>query len=242
MFAVLAAAFVGGVVRGFVGFGGALIIILVAGVTFGPTSAVPIAALSGIPATLQLLPSAVRHSEREFVLPFGVSAFVSAPLGTYVLVAVDESIMQVTISAFVLVMVVLMGTGWQPRRQLGRLSLFAAGMATGLVQGATGVGGPPAVTLALARPGTAVCQRANVLGVVTALAFCAMLPMWWHGLFTAKVVVLSGVIVPFYVFGSWLGASWFRIGPQHYFRAAALLVVAVTGLSTLVLALTDLYT
>ena len=114
-------------------------------------------------------------------------------------------------------------------------------MATGLVQGATGVGGPPAVTIALARPGTTERQRANVIGVVTALALCAMLPMWWHGLFTTKVVVLSVAIVTVYVFGSWLGARWFRTGPQHYFRAAALLVVAVTGLSTLVVAVRDLY-
>ena len=84
----MAAAFVGGLVRGFVGFGGALVIILVASATLGPLMALPVAALSGLPATVQLLPSAFRYAEPGFVLPFGGASFVSAPLGTLILVSV----------------------------------------------------------------------------------------------------------------------------------------------------------
>ena len=239
---VMVAAFAGGLIRGFVGFGGALVIILVASVTLGPTTAVPIAALSGLAATLQLLPSAVRHSEPAFALPFGIAAFLSAPVGTLVLVVVDADFMKIAISSFVLVMVAPMLVGWQPRYQFGMRSLIAAGVGTGLVQGAAGVGGPPAVMIALARPGSPERQRANVIGAVTALALCAMAPMWWHGLFTLEVVVLSLSIVPIYSFATWLGATLFRLGHQHYFRRASALTLVVTGIGTLAIAIRDLST
>ena len=72
------ATFVGGFMRGFVGFGGALISILVVSVLIGPRAAVAIAAISGLPAMLQLLPAAIRHSERASVIPFALATFLAA--------------------------------------------------------------------------------------------------------------------------------------------------------------------
>ena len=53
-----------------------IIIVLVMSFILGPHEAVPIAALSGLPSMyLQLLPAAAKHSEKVFVLPFGLAAF-----------------------------------------------------------------------------------------------------------------------------------------------------------------------
>ena len=57
-----AATFVGGFIRGFVGFGGALVSILVISLLLGPKAAVAIATLAGLPAMFQILPAAIRHS------------------------------------------------------------------------------------------------------------------------------------------------------------------------------------
>ena len=176
------AAFVGGMIRGFVGFGGALVIILVANVTLGPTSALPIAA---------------RHGCSHV---FGLATALS----------------------------------------LWCALAVCRGVGTGLVQGAAGVGGPPAVTVALARGGSPERQRANVIGAVTALALCAMVPMWWHGLFTLEVVVVSVCAVPVYSFATWFGARLFQAGHQQYFRRAAVLTLASTGVTTLLIAIRDL--
>ena len=93
-----------GFIRGFVGFGAALIIVMVLSAVFGPVIAVPAANLSGLPATLQLLPAAVRGSERGFVLPFGLASFAAAPFGVMVLITLDPAIMRMAISVFRFVM------------------------------------------------------------------------------------------------------------------------------------------
>ncbi len=235
----LAAVFVAGFVRGFVGFGAAMILIMALSVFLGPRAAVAIASIAGIVTTMQLLPDAVRLSDRSFAIPFGLASFVAAPFGTLVLVTVDPDIMKMAISVFVLIMVVMMYRGWQFGRGNHPATIIGTGLASGLVQGSAGIGGPLAVSVALSRPGSAQLQRANVIGAVTALTLCAMIPMWYHGFFTRDVIVVGCLIMPPYVFSTWLGQRFFSNQGQHIFRAAALWVLAIMGAVTLGLAVRD---
>ena len=82
-----------GIVRGFVGFGASLIIVMTASVILGPRSAVAIATLSGLPSMLQLLPIAIKKADRGFVIPFGFAAMFAAPFGTWLLVSIDPIFM-----------------------------------------------------------------------------------------------------------------------------------------------------
>ena len=234
---IVVASMFAGFMRGFLGFGGALVIILVLNVVLGPRVAIPIACLSGLPATVQLLPTAIRLSERAFVLPFGIASFVAAPLGTWVLVSIDPALMKVFIAALVLVLVGILQRGWRSSANAPAVRLFGLGLFTGLVQGSAGVGGPPAVAIALARAGSPELQRANVIGGVTALALCALIPLYLAGLFTERVIVLSLTLVPLYSGSTWLGARYFSgQGKQHY-RSAALLALALAACITLIIAL-----
>ncbi len=234
-----AAMLLAGFLRGFVGFGAALVIIMVLSVLFGPIAAVPISNLTGVPSMIQLMPNAIRFSERRFVVPFALATFVAAPLGTWILVSVDPELMKIAISLFVLAMVVMLYRGWRMSTGTGYVSLLGAGAAAGLVQGAAGIGGPPAVTVALSRPGTAQQQRANVIGAVNALSLCSLAPLWYYGLFTRDVVLISIVLVPLYMLATWIGARFFSHGGHRHYRMAALLTLAVMGVVTLALSIRD---
>ncbi|MCB1744077.1 MAG: sulfite exporter TauE/SafE family protein [Gammaproteobacteria bacterium] len=237
---LLGAAALGGFIRGFTGFGGALVVILVTSVVYGPTVAVPLASLSGLPPTAHLLPTAIRHCDRRFVLPFGIASLVAMPIGTLVLVELDESLMKVAISSFVLIMVFMLRAGWRLAESPGPLGLLIAGSAAGLVQGSTGVGGPPTVAIALSSAGTVQQQRANVIGAVTILNIGAMPALWWHGLFTAQVIVLSLLLMPVYFACTGFGARYFDTGGHARYRSSVMLLLAAMGLSTLLVSLRDL--
>jgi uncharacterized protein len=232
---------VAGFIRGFLGFGASLIIVMVLSAVFGPLAAVPVAGLAGLPATVQLLPDAVRLSERAFVLPFALATFAVAPFGAWVLAVADPTVMKMAISVFVLIMVVMMHRGWRFGGEPGRGVLLGAGALAGLAQGLAGVGGPPAVATALSRPGTPHQQRANVIGAVTALALCSLLPYWYNGFYTQQVVIIGLVLTPIYAIASWAGARFFTAGGHQHYRNAALLTLAVIGVVTLALAVRDYY-
>ena len=134
---------VAGFMRGFVGFGSALIIVMILSTILGPLFAVPVATLTGIPTAVQLLPAAYRHSEKAFVLPFGISAIIMAPFGTWILVNAALGPMRIAISLFVLLTVICLYRGWRFRYPIARAVLVGFAGVSGLVQGAVGVGGSP---------------------------------------------------------------------------------------------------
>ena len=239
--ATAAAVMLAGFLRGFVGFGGAIAIVLVMSAAYDPMIAIPVASLVGVPSTFQLLPSIIRDSDRKFVVGFSLAAVATAPLGGFVLVALDPASMKIILSVFVLVMVVPLYMEWRPPAGAlaGLPGVLLTGVISGAIQGSASMGGPPAVVAALARPGQPSEQRANVMGAIATLNFCAVPPFYLLGLYTPTVVVLCAVVVPLYMLATLIGARYFtRIG-HTYFRTIALLVLALLGVGTLVLAVIE---
>jgi uncharacterized protein len=236
---IAAAAFIGGFLRGFIGFGGALVLVLVLAAVQGPTLAVPVTALAGLPVMFQLLPTAIRLSERAMVIPFGLASFLGAPLGAWVLVTLNPALMKIAVALFVIIMVVMLYRGWRISGGMTRVHLAIAGVLAGFIQGSSSVGGPPAVAVALSHPGTPQQQRANTIGAVTALNLCSLVPLWWHGLFTQQVVVLGLLLVPTYSAATWLGQRFFSERGQRYYTKSALIALAAIGLVTLAFAVSD---
>ena len=121
---VAAAVFVGGFIREFVGFGAALVSVPVMSLIFGPRMAVAVSSVMAIPAILQLLPEAVRHSERPVVLPIAAAIFMATPVGSTLLMVVDPAVMRIVISGLVVLMVAVLASA--PVSALGSVSLRAA--------------------------------------------------------------------------------------------------------------------
>ncbi len=228
-----------GFLRGFVGFGASMLIVMVLSLVLGPVAAVPIANLTGTPASVQLLPAAIRDGDRAFIIPFFVTSVIAAPIGALVLITLDAALMNIAIALFVLAMLALLYRGWKLPTTVNPGIMVSFGLGAGFVQGAGGVGGPPAVVVALARPGTAQSQRGNVIGAVSALSLASLIPFWYLGLFTREVLLLSLLFFPLYSGGTWVGARYFAgKGGQHY-RNAAMLALAVVGVVTLGVAIRD---
>ena len=110
---VLIAVTIAGLLRGFVGFGAALISVPVFSLVLGPRAAIAINCVMGLPAVLQLLPEAIRRAERPFVLPISLATFVATPIGTWALVVTDPALMSVAISTLVLLMIAMLASGWR---------------------------------------------------------------------------------------------------------------------------------
>ncbi len=162
-----------------------------------------------------------------------------APLGTFGLVSLDPSMLKLVMGVLVLLMTGLLATGWQAGQLVPMPLLLGAGVAGGLVQGVAGIGGPPVVAIALARPGTATQQRANVIGVMTGVVLSAIPPLWYFDLITLDVVLLALLLMPCYSAGTWVGSWRFASGAHRFLRPAALWLLALIGVVTMATALAD---
>ncbi len=236
---VAGAAALGGFMRGFVGFGGALVAVPVLSLMFGPRMAVAVASVMATPSVFQLLPDAIRYSEKPVVVPIGLATLLTTPLGSWILMAADPGVMKVVISALVVGMVALLASGWTVKGHIGQPVLLTAGIIGGLVQGSAGIGGPPVVAIALSRPGNAQAQRGNVLAVMTAISVSSWLPLAYYGLYSRQSVIAGLVLLPVYVGATALGSRYFALGGHQHYRRAALATLAAVGIATLVAAIAD---
>lgn len=237
MVLVAGAVVLGGFLRGFVGFGGALALVPVLALALGPKLAVAIASLVGLPSVFQLLPEAIRHAERRLVLPAAVATLAGAPLGSLLLVSMEPRLMTGAIGVMVILMALTTWRDWSPSFVRRAWVPIAAGAVSGMLQGAAGVGGPPSVAVAMARGGGPKQQRGNVLGLVTTIAVAGALSHFWFGLFTPKALVLASILVPLFFGSTWAGSRYFATGGQRHFRMAALGILLVIGVATVAAAM-----
>jgi uncharacterized membrane protein YfcA len=231
---ICAAVFLGGFMRGFVGFGAALIIVPALSLAYGPLIAVATSAIIGIPAVLQLLPEAIRSSERAIVAPVSVAIMLATPIGTWVLITASPALMKIVISILVILMVALLARGWRLPHNVSASILAGAGAMGGFIQGVAGIGGPPVVAIALSRPGSAPQQRGNILALMTAISMSSYLPQWYFGLFTRQAILIGLLLLPIQICAIWVGKRYFSGSGERFFRKAALITLAVIGVATLI--------
>lgn len=237
---IASAAAIGGFLRGFVGFGGALALVPALALALGPRLAVGVASLVALPAVFQLLPEVMRYADRDRIGPVALAILMCTPLGSLILVNLDQRIMTGSIGA--LVMLMALATWRAPKKHIAErrwLNVVAGGF-SGVLQGAAGIGGPPSVVVLMAQGGETSRIRGDVLAVTASIALCGGLSHWWFGVLTLNAGAIAVLILPLFIGFTWLGSRYFHYGGAKHFRAAALAVLMLIGFAAVAGALRQL--
>lgn len=236
---LLAILLVAGMLRGFVGFGAALVIIPVVSLLYSPKEAVALHAVIEIPALFWLVPIAVRHADGKLVWPLIAGLAIMMPVGSWFLAYIDPEIMKLAIAIVVLALVALIASNWRYRGQIGKPVAFTTGAVSGVIQGAAGVGGPPIVAVLLSRPDPPDVIRGNILAAMAAIHVIAIGVYSAYGFFTKEIIVLGILFSPPFILAISLGARHYDKGGSSYYRRAALTVLACVALVSLFTVLTS---
>jgi hypothetical protein len=230
---VLGATILAGLVRGFSGFGTAMIMVPPLSLVFGPAAAIPIMSLVDTAGSLPLLPRAVRGCVWREVGPLALGAALLMPLGVYLLIVVDQEALRIAISLSILGAVALLASGWRYAGRPGRLMSVGVGGAAGLMGGSVGVAGPPVILFWLGGQAGAATVRANIIVFFALLAVVAWISFAVGGLVTREVVTTALLLIPVFAASIWLGARGFRRAGEGTFRTLALGIVALVALASL---------
>lgn len=229
----LAISIAAGLVRGFTGFGSALIYIPLISAVYGPHIAAPTLLLfdtiCSVPFAIQCWP----HSTRREVLPVALAGALALPVGVAALLYVDVLVLRWFIAVLVLFALVVLITGW---RYHGRPSVAASlgvGAFAGFGSGAVQIAAPALLVFWLGGPNNATTVRANIMVLFAIQGMLAILAYTFSGLFGAEVLALAFVLgVPF-VIAMTIGARWFRGTSDTLYRRVAYIIIAFSGLISL---------
>lgn len=230
---MLVAVVVGGLVRGFAGFGAGMIIIPAMGVFVDPvTILVALQVMDGT-GTLHMVPRAFRDGEPRRVAPLLISAVCAVPIGLYALTSVDPTFFRWAIAGLIFVLLAVMVSGWRYRERLSTGATFGVGAISGFLSGFSGLGGPPVILMYLSGPYKNSVIRANIILFFFILTFVGVALLIWRDLFTWERVWLGIALTLPYLVATIIGARIFDPSREKEFRAVAYGVILASVLMSL---------
>jgi len=224
---------ISGIVRGFSGFGGALIFIPLTAAVLGPVKAVAIFYLFDLVSATLYGYTYLPKSRLSEILPMVAGAAIMVPVGVWILANSDPLLLRWFIAFVVLTLLAVLVSGWRYRGQPTPPVSFGMGLLSGLFGGSTGMSGPVVIAYWLSSRAPAAVVRANIMAFYALAATIADVFFFLKGLFTFDVVVYALIAWPLYSVGLAVGARVFKGSSEVQYRAAAYLLILFAALVSL---------
>lgn len=233
MLAAVAITAVAGVLRGYAGFGTAILLSPIYALLWGPRAGVPVMLLMELVTSAQLFPHSVRGADHRVVLPMAVVACIAIPFGAWVLLTADQDLLRRGIGATVLAFGGMLMTGWRYHGARPWPLNAAVGVVCGLMKGSTGMSGPPVILYLLAGKEAARQHRDNLIVFFAILAVVAVVPPILGGIVDGATLVRAVVLLPVLYVCVAIGVRLFGVVPERWYRRVAYGLLVTTGLTAL---------
>ena len=220
------------VVRGVSGFGSSMVGVGSLSILLPPVHVVPAFLALELLTTAHLLPKVWQQVDWRSLRWLATGSIAATPLGLLLLAGLDPNPMRLLVSLCLASIALFMLAGGAqrlaPKQTPGPLGALAAGAASGVLNGAAGIGGPPAIVFYFATTGAAVSRA-------TLIAYFMIIDVWalaWAG---ATGVLSSGgwpllvVALPFSLAGIWLGNHLYLRLDEARLRRLIWLLLAALG-------------
>lgn len=232
-----AAVLAGAVVRGYSGFGASMFWVASLSLLYTPVSVVPTVLALEVLASLALAPAARRDVDWRSMGWLLAGTAVTTPAGIALLAVVPEQPMRVLVALSVMTGTVALACGVQAAGSPRRRTSVLAGTVCGVVNGSTGIGGPPAVLLYFSGGTAHQVGRATLIVYFLAMDALGLALMGLAGLVDQDVAVQTFLFAPLALLGILAGQAVFRRSSGRRFRGVVLAVLAFLSLAVLAQAL-----
>ncbi len=227
---VAAIVLTGGIVRGFSGFGGALIFIPLCASIIGPKKAVAVFYLFDLLSATPYGYAFIRQCNKRELAPLTIAAWCMLPFGAYVLVHANPLHLRWALTVVVLIMLAVLMSGWRYRgTPTAPVSLCVGGFA-GFSGGATGISGPIVIAYFLSSRSTPPVIRASIMVFYSLMSTMMSAYFFYKGYFTFDVVVFALIAWPLYLGGLFTGARFFSGSSEGSYRAIAYVLIAASAI------------
>ena len=233
--------FLAAIVRGFSGFGFSMLAITALSLIYTPIEILPSIFMLELAASINLLPSIWKDIHWRSLGPLTLGCLVATPIGVWFLAHIAAAPMQLGLSIFVLAATGLLWLGYETKTMPGPVASTLAGAASGLTNGAFGIGGPPVILFYFSSPAGAAAGRASLTAFFLATDVIGLANQSYQGLITWDAATRAALWLPPLIAGIWVGARSFKSVNQALFRKVVLVLLAVMAVAIGVKALLALH-
>lgn len=229
----LFAVFLAGIIRGYSGFGFAMVAVTSMSLLLAPALVVPVVLILEVLASLRLLPQVWKDIDWRSLHWLLIGSFLGIPFGVSLLAAIPPAPMRMSISLLVLIAAILLMYGFAWKRMPGKILILLTGLASGMLNGAAAIGGPPVILFYLSSPAGVTVSRASIVAYFLVIDTLCLAVAALQGLTTTKTLYLAAFcLVPLMV-GIAIGSRMFFKVNQHSFRRHVLILLILLSVAGL---------
>ncbi|MEQ1714701.1 MAG: sulfite exporter TauE/SafE family protein [Hyphomicrobium sp.] len=221
-----------GLLHGYSGFGGALMMVPVMSHLLDPAQAVAVTMIAVSLGQISLVVRAAPIAQWRELIPFLAACSVAMPLGVFILAVTDVVTLRRLVAFGTIAMATLLLSGWAYRGRRTILMSGIFGALIGLIGGASGQGGPIAVAYFIAAPTDAHIQRANIVTAVSCATLALLVGLFLANILTAKTFYFGMALSVPFILGTWLGGRAFALVPIRHYKPIVLGLLFLAGIST----------
>jgi uncharacterized membrane protein YfcA len=226
---IVAPAFLAGLVRGFSGFGYALMFVPLAAMAMGPAAALALLWLVDAPFALALAAPGLKRTDWRAIAPLLATATLATPVGTALLVRLDPVAVRWFIGLAVLGGMALIVSGWRRRGAHGLALNLAVGAVSGVFRGLAGLGGLPIALFWLGGDTRHEAFRINSQSFLLVTTVVSGVVFWANGLFAAIEAGAVVATLAAYGLGVVAGGATFRVVDERGFRGIVFVLIALAA-------------
>ncbi len=221
-------------VLGLAGFGNALVAMAFLPYFMPPATAIAVLTIYTIVFALAIFVPVRQHLTPRGVTYLLVGTVLGTPLGVWIIVTFSAAILNRTIGAVLVMVVLLEWAGVYPERLPGRCWAIGAGLVAGMTGGAVGMPGPPVVLYSTTQGWSRQTIKANLQMFFFVNQVVILAGYWWAGIVTREVWRLSASFALPAAAGTALGMLLFNRVDHSRFRQVVFAVLLVSGIILLI--------
>jgi len=235
LWTALCVTLVAGLMRGFAGFGSAMLMAPIFAILFGSAEMVVTIVAIELVVSVQLFPQVRRDADWRVLAPMSLAACAAMPLGVWLLASVDKGTIVTAVSAVIVGFVLLMWSGWKYTGKRSMAATIAVGAVSGAMMATTSVGGPPVLLYLLSGNDPPRVNRANIVTYYFLTQFLLIVIVLATGVAGLDALLRGVVLFPVMALGAWVGGRAFHgLASERLYRNVALAILFATGVFGLV--------
>ena len=225
----------GGLVKGFTGFGGALVMAPIFTFVLDPAQTLGTVVTINVATAWQLLGRSWASMQAGVILPMAGACALLTPVGIALVLLLDPASERRIVGGAILASGVALLCGWRRAKPPRLTQTMLVGALSGVMNGIAGVGGPPAALWLLAGRDGAARDRAGLI-VYVALTQTAVAAMAFAaGVLDGGAVLRALWLAPIHIGGTLAGTRLFSTAPDMVVRIAMIVSIIVLGAVTVLL-------
>lgn len=228
---LICTAFAAGLVRGFAGFGTAMVFVPIAALVVEPIYAILMMMTFDLFGPIALLPRAWRDGEPRDVGLLGIGAIVGLPFGVYLLTQLDPVVFRWIVSLLAISLLVLLVSGWRYRNPLNAMMTSLVGGVSGFLCGVAALPGPPVILSYMSSPRSPQVIRGNTMMYLFLVDLLTFVVFGIKGLLMLLPLIIGAVLAVPYGVAGLIGQKIFNPEKAHIYRWVAYAMIAFSAVA-----------